>query len=128
MYLHSHKEFVKKVYEEYKKIGYVECPAFPNEKIYFNQNGFRHLLRKGKKLREISAQVERLNLLKYVAKIINTSQSYVDYNKNKKDNPLDQTKTSDFWSFKQRHDGLEIIVIIRQAKRGYKHFFSVMQK
>ncbi len=36
------KDLIKRHYEEYKKIGYIECPAFGNEKIYFKKKGFRH--------------------------------------------------------------------------------------
>ena len=41
------KEFIKKAKKEYKKIGHVECPAFRGEKVYFNNDGFNHLVRKG---------------------------------------------------------------------------------
>ncbi len=125
----NHKDFIKIYYIKYKKIGYVKCPAFNYEKVYFNKHGFRHIIRKGKKFREISEQIERLNLLKYAPIIIASSKNIKDYNKNSTSaNNKDQYKTADFWSFLQIHDDIKIIVVIRQVKDGPKHFFSIMRK
>lgn len=126
MDVENHKKFIKNSYEEYKKIRYVECPAFANEKVYFNQDGFRHLIRKGKKLREIKDQVKRLNLLKYVSKVISESKKFKDYNKNKPINPSEVHNEANFWSLIKIHDNIKIIVIVRQIKDNNKHFFSVM--
>ena len=57
------QEFIKNGHEQYKKLGYVECPAFRGEKVYFNKHGLRHLVRKEKKIRSIYEQVRRFRLL-----------------------------------------------------------------
>ncbi len=128
MYLESHRNFIKKCYEEYKKIGYVKCPAFGYEKVYFNRHGFRHLIRKGKKFREINEQIERLNLLKYASMVIDSSKHFKDYNKNKMLAIKDQDESADFWSFIKIHNNVKIIAVVRQIKNGPKHFFSIMYK
>ena len=50
------KEYIKEAKEEYKNIGYVECPAFGGESVYFNNYGFKHLVYKGKNPRETTSQ------------------------------------------------------------------------
>lgn len=117
----DHKDLIKKAKEEYRKIGYVECPAFDNEKVYFNRHGFRHLIRKGKKLREIDEQIERIKLLKYAQLIIENSYEFKDFNKN------NFRDTADFWSLVYYINKTKITVIIRQIKGGHKHFFSIMK-
>jgi len=46
------RDFISKTKKEYKNIGYIKCPAFRNENIYFNRHGFNHLIRKERKLRD----------------------------------------------------------------------------
>ena len=124
----SHKEFIKKSYEEYKKIGYIECLAFANEKVYFNKDGFRHLIRKGKDLREIKDQVERLDLLKYAPIILSESKTFDEYNKNKPLHSIGKTNNVNFWSFIRIFNGIKVTLIVRQIKNNNKHFFSIMLK
>lgn len=120
MSIRNWKKYIKKSKKDYKSIGYVECPAFSNDKIYFNKHGFRHLLRKGQDVRPISEQVRRLNLLGKVPKILKVSEYYLDYR---------VVKDAQFWSISQKHGkNRSIIIIIRQIKNGPKHFFSVMDK
>lgn len=122
----DHTKFIHTRYEEYKKIGCVECPAFNNEKIYFLKRGFRHLIWKGVKLRTVDEQIERINLLKYVPFILKTSKFFKDFNKNNIEN--NKGIKIDFWSFSQIHNGIEIIVLVRQINNKTKHFFSVMKR
>jgi hypothetical protein len=126
MDIKSHKELIHKYYEEYKQIGYVECPAFDHEKIYFLKRGFRHLIWKGVKLRSLDEQIDRLGLLKYAPIIIRTSKYYKDFNKN--EISRSEEMSVNFWSFLQIHNGIEIIVLIRQINDKPKHFFSVMKR
>jgi len=119
----EHKLFIKKSKKTYNKIGYVICPALNNKKVYFNRHGFRHLIRKGKHLREISEQIERLNLIKYAPNIISTSIKIKEFNKNVTDETF-----ADFWSFIKIINDKEIKVVIRQIKGKDKHFFSIMSK
>jgi len=118
----NHKLFIKKAKEEYKKIGHVECPAFDNKKVIFNNYGFNHLIRKGQELRPIEIQIERINLTKkYATQILKSSYNYMTYLKDvDKDN-----HTAYFWSFISKKDGLNIRVVVRQLENGPKHFFSI---
>jgi hypothetical protein len=75
----NHKLFIQNQKVEYRKLGFAECPAFNNEKIYFNNYGFQHIIRKGKKLREISEQIKRFNILKYAPIIIKNSKEFETY-------------------------------------------------
>ena len=122
----EYREFVKESYESYKKIEYVECPAFNCEKVFFLKRGFRHLIWKGTKLRSIEEQMERLSLLKYADVIIKTSQNFKDFNKNK---ILYKSNSKiDFWSFNKVLNNDEIIVVVRQIQGNPKHFFSIMKR
>ncbi len=123
MNFESHKKFIKESHEEYKKIGYVVCPAFNNERIYFNKKGFRHLIWKGTKLRDVSDQVKRITFLKYAPRILSSSYSFKDFDKNKYDNP-----SVHFWSFIKIINSIKIVVLIRQVKDGPKHFYSIMER
>jgi hypothetical protein len=102
------------------KIGYVKCPAFGNEKIYFTQAGFNHLLRKGRKLREKNDQIRRLDLLQYAPTILISSAMYSTHEKRYLYNSV-----AHFWSFMYTQKGKSITVIIRQLNGSHKHFFSI---
>lgn len=127
MDIDSHKKLIKEYYEAYKKIGYIECPAFNYERIYFLKRGFRHLIWKGTNLRDISDQIERLNLLQYVPNILKSIKSSKDLNENHIFNPIGNTKVN-FWSISYKNNQLQITVVIRQINDGPKHFFSVMKR
>ncbi len=127
MDISSHKSYIKVAYEKYKKINYVECPAFTNEKVYFLKRGFRHLIWKGTKLRDIDEQIDRLSLLRYVPDILKSSNHFKDFNKNKLHNQQTGTRVN-FWSFSGEYNQIKITVVIRQINDGPKHFFSVMRR
>jgi len=121
----KHKEFIKNSKKEYGKIGYVECPAFNNEKVIFNNSGFNHLIRKGNELRPISVQIHRINLtIKYTKDILKSSKKYTTYLKNTNEN----FHIAYFWSFISKYDGLNIKIVVRQLENGPKHFFSIHLK
>jgi hypothetical protein len=124
----KHRLLIKKAKKEYKKIGFVKCPAFNNERVYFTRHGFHHLIRKGKRLRKIDEQIKRLGLLKYAPLIISSSKGFKDFNKNKELNNEKIKKSADFWSLSQIFNKIEIIVVIRQIKGSNKHFFSIMKR
>ncbi len=126
MLQNEHKDFIKEAREEYKKIGYVECPAFSGERIYFNRHGFRHLIWKDKDYREISEQVYRLSLLKYAPYILSNAKEFNDFNKNKVFKYQDNLVN--FWSFADVVDNMKIIVVVRELAGKGKHFFSIMTK
>ncbi len=121
----EHKKFVDNAKNEYKNIGYVECPAFDNEKIVFSNSGFNHLIRKGGELRPMSVQVERLTLaIKYAPQILRVSSKYTTFLKDTNQN----NHIAYFWSFISRHEGLNIRIVVRQLENGPKHFFSIHLK
>jgi hypothetical protein len=102
------------------KIGYVKCPAFGNEKIYFTQAGFNHLLRKGRKLREKNDQIRRLTLVFHAPTILAVSTIVSSYERT-----YLRDSSADFWSFVGTRKEISITVVIRQLNGGRKHFFSI---
>lgn len=123
---HNHKAFIKKAYGLYRDIGNVACPAFDNEKIYFNKIGFNHLIWKGKKMRPPYEQRERINLITHAIEIIKISREWSEYREDVK--ILDNGKISNakFWSLTSEINQIKIKVIIRQSNNGKKYFLSVM--
>jgi hypothetical protein len=120
----DHKKFIKKSYEEYKKLGHVECPAFGGEKIYFNKYGFNHLIRKGEDLRPIDEQVRRIKLIPNASIIL----SKVDKIQKCTCNVVDGYPAF-FWPFNGTIDSINIRVIVRQlGNNGRKHFYSIMNE
>ncbi len=120
----SHKEFIKRSYEEYKKLGYVECPAFNFEKVYFNRHGFNHLIRKGEDLRPVHEQVRRIKLLSFALKILSKVNKIQKCTYNEINN-----YPAFFWTFNVSIESIEIRLIVRQlGKDGKKHFYSIMDE
>ncbi len=113
------------------EIGYVKCPAFDGEKIYFTNRGFKHLLFKDREYRSIPEQMRRINLLKRAPVILSSSQKHNAYREIKDRIQINgQGKNSIvcFWSFSQNFNGEKTIVIVRQINDESKHFFSIMNK
>ena len=97
----------------------ITCPALNNEKIYFNNSGFTHLMRKGGKLRAYSEQKRRFSALKFCKEILTLRDPVIEYR---------QINNVQFWMFKTIKDNLEIKLVIRQIDSNPKHFFSIMGK
>ena len=102
-------------------IGYIECPAFRSEKVYFNRNGFDHLLRKNGKFRPINEQVRRIQLISKAILVIQTSSQFQSTLLN-----TENHHPALFWAFSKTMDTVEIRVVVRQLGDGKKHFFSVI--
>lgn len=117
------KLFLIKAKNDYKKIGYIECPAFNGERVYFTSAGFIHLIRKDKILRPMKEQIRRLNLMKIVNKIVTNNQKYFEHTLLNNKKPPAQ-----FWSLVIDNNDVYVKVVIRQIGNGNKHFFSVMDK
>ncbi len=117
------KAFIQNAKAEYKKIGHIECPAFPDEKIYFTKRGFNHLLRKGRELRPVHQQIRRVFLLRHAAEILKESTTFFSHRTNKDSNSIVQ-----FWSFKKYIDGSAIFVVVCQVDSDPKKFLSIMDK
>ena len=119
----NHREFIRKSYVEYKKLGHVECPAFGGEKIYFNKYGFNHLIRKGEDLRPIVEQVKRIKLIPNATMILSKSIKIQQYRCDIVDG-----YPAFFWSFNEIINSTNIRVIVRQlGSNGRKHFYSIME-
>jgi hypothetical protein len=74
--------FLREKEIEYSSIGYVKCPAFGNEKIYFTNTGFSHLVRKSRKQRDKNIQIRRLTFCLYAPGILGRSRTYNTHFKN----------------------------------------------
>jgi hypothetical protein len=109
---------------EYKSIGYVECPAFDYEKVYFNRHGLKHLIYKGRIPRSLEEVTKRFNLIHYATSII------------KKTNKIDNEEkrimgdsTAYFWTIRNTiNNHLTIRIILRRLNNGVLHFFSIMSE
>ncbi|KKQ66698.1 MAG: hypothetical protein US86_C0004G0016 [Candidatus Daviesbacteria bacterium GW2011_GWA2_38_24] len=113
------KDELKKIFNRNKEII---CPAFPNEKIVFNAKGINHLIYKGGRSRREMSRIEtNIRLLPSAIKVLKLM-------------PLAQEETYyiregikyQFWTFEAVIDNRRIKVIIRQAGKGKKHFWSVI--
>ncbi|MBI4120209.1 MAG: hypothetical protein HY454_01965 [Parcubacteria group bacterium] len=107
----------------YKKIEKVACPILDGEEIHFNATGFGHLIRK-LKIRSRNEQKRRFRLIPFAKKIILEAKTIEDYREKK----VKKGKTVKEWALVSTFGVLTIKLIIRQAGKGYKHFYSIMQK
>lgn len=124
MYKYWYKSVINKYKKEYRKERSVHRPAFHDEKVYFDERGFNHLLMKGGKYRPISDQIRRLKLMKFVHEIVKESDDFNKYYFSAR-----QDSVAYFWSLSKIVGNQLIIVIIRQiGVSGNKHFLSVMNK
>jgi hypothetical protein len=125
----KHYEFIAKAREEYYQIGFVPCPAFGNEPIYFNKYGFDHLIWKGNKIRSLSQQRKRIRLSRKAPGILQQSMKHETYRRSERaSNQAGRISTVQFWSFARKENDITIIVVVRQTNDGSKHFFSVVDR
>ena len=117
------KEKIKEFKKEYSKIRYICCPAFNNEKIYFNKHGLIHILRKGSRYRNPKDILRRINFFPIVKVILSQERDIFEYRTTKIKNSFGQ-----FWTIRMKTEFVCIKVVIRQLNNGSKHFFSVMGK
>jgi hypothetical protein len=113
-------QYIKQKHTEYKKIGQIDCPAFPNEKVHFNKYGFNHLVWKGKNPRTKEEQQERLDLLPFVINVISNGKNISEYRKIIRGN----SKVC-FWAIKERGGEIVLRVVLRKKNDGLLHFFSI---
>ena len=115
----SLREFIEEARAEYKKIGFVCCPAFGNEQIYFNRHGFNHLLRSTGKLRLIRNLIRKLKLFPYAVDVIASSVAFRNYQKFDNGNEL--------WSLEKEIEQRKFTVVIKR-ERTIRYFLSIMDK
>lgn len=109
------KDLVFKYKVFYKTLNTIECNALGKEKIYFNNKGFNHLIRKGRFPRSYEEQKYRLSLLKFLNDVI-TKGILIETRV--------VSKELSFWAIKYK----DITVIVRQLGNKSKHFFSIFSK
>lgn len=118
------KEFSRNKKEEYRKIGHIECPAFCDEKIYFNNYGFVHLMFKGRKLRTESDINRRWMLMRHVPRILQITDTIHHFETRSRDKSI-----ADFWEIRKEivlHNRKRVIrIVIRRLNNGVLHFFSI---
>lgn len=120
----DYKKEIELYKNKYFSIGKIACPFFSNEPIYFTRRGFNHLLRKGRKFRTISEQINRLRLIEFAPYILSISKDFEEYIIERDKNNINVIIQS--WSFVRY--GLEnrkVTLIIRQIGNGFKQFYSI---
>lgn len=110
--------------DEYKKVGEVECPAFPGERVVFNAKGFSHLMYQGsgkEKSRPEKESLTRVSLIPRAVKLLKImplAQEESEYEV--------EGKRCKYWAFEAVVDDKRIKVVVRQLGNGKKHFWSVI--
>ena len=117
----SYDEARKKAKAEYISIQQVWCPAL-GDYVIFSSNGFRHLIRDGKKYRHKAEQKRRFALIPIAKKILEGSQVFARHAINSKE------KNVIFWVFMREGEDKTIKVIVRQIEGQKKKFLSVFEK
>ena len=105
----NNRNLIEKTKEKYRKIGYIGCPAFEYEKIYFNKHGLNHLIRKRGIIRPFSEQIHKFTLFNNVPKIM---KSIEVFHKHEIGNNIQ------FWSLVTLNSNALIKIIIRQIGNG----------
>ncbi len=109
---------------KYKRFGNVECPAFSNEKVYFNDYGLRHIMYKDRIPRPRDEVVKRFNLLIYVPNILKRIKIVDNEEKS-----IKKQSIAYFWTIKHKvHNNLFVRIILRRLNNGTIHFFSIMKE
>ena len=100
----------------------INCPAFPNEKVYFNAKGLQHLFYKGSRskrdLKRIAKNIELLPRAVKMLKLMPLPQEEDSYSVHQ--------KKYKFWAFEGVVENRRIKVVVRQLGTGRKHFYSVI--
>jgi len=117
-----HEDFIQKGKRLYGQIGILFSPVFENEPIYFNKYGWRHLIRKGKRLRNLEDQIRRISLLTHTRHILSTTTTIFAYKESH------NKRHVYFWTLRSEIKGVYIRIVIRQLDTGRKHFFSIMDE
>ena len=109
------REEIKKYKEEYYQIGQVICPSLNDEKVYFNNHGFNHLIRKRGVKRYVWDSNRRFKLLKYAKIIIESVDVQIEYRKSKQE----------FWTLIKVINNKKIKIVLRRISGGRIHFYSI---
>jgi hypothetical protein len=113
--------YIKNIKIEYYKIKSIRCYILSSENVFFNNVGFRHLIRKGGIKRPVLEQKRRFKLLKYCRTILTSEDVSVEYRTSKK-----EKSKVEFWGITAIINKRKIRVIIRRINDGKLIFLSVM--
>lgn len=117
------KEYINNEEEKYKKLGYIECPAFDGKKVYFNSHGLDHLIYKGRVPRSRDEVIKRFSLLPFACNILKNARNIYSEEKRVKEKSY-----AYFWTIKDNAGSRKIRIILRRLNNGTIHFFSIMQE
>lgn len=118
----------------YSEINSVFSPAF-KEKIYFNSEGFNHIIFKSPRTeREKSSQILRFKLLSLAVKLIKESTTYQEFEETLKEfgvksfkKKTNKSRPVKYWGIIAIVEGRKIKVIIRKVgDNGNMHFWSIV--
>jgi hypothetical protein len=127
-----------KLREDAQKLYNSTKPVFSlvlNEYVYFNAEGFNHIIFKGSRTeRERSSQMARFKLLPRAIKLIALSTTYQEYEETLKEfevksykKKVRKTKPVKYWGIIAITDGRKIKVILRKiGDNGQLHFWSIV--
>ncbi len=117
-------KYIKEEKNKYKKIGYIKCPAFSYEEIFFNYYGLNHLMYKNGILRSRNEIKERFGILPHALNILKRVRGVENEEKRVKDKSI-----AYFWTIKDTtNNQLRLRIIIRRLNNGTLHFFSIMRE
>ncbi len=108
----------KKYKNLYYALGPFVCPVLNNEKVYFNNHGFNHLIRKRGIKRYSWDSKRRFKLLKYVKIIIESSDVQIEYRKTKQE----------FWALIKVINKRKIKIVLKRMPGGRIHFYSIFDE
>ena len=116
----AYQELLTETKKYYFSIGKILCPAIDNQYIYFDQHGFRHLLRKGRITRSIPDQIRRMRLFPNAPKIVSLCKKVsAQRHYNRKDSSVT-------YFLELISNDKKMRVIVRRINNGRPHFFSIM--
>lgn len=114
----NYKKLRKEAKDLYLKINQPWCPLM-QEPITFNNAGFRHLMRSGRRPRPKGDRKRRLTLLRLAKDIVTNPNAELTQDDGR---TRGQTR---FWTITERKGNEKVTLVIRQVGNGKKHFFSI---
>jgi hypothetical protein len=126
------KELKQRIKQEYDKIGKIKCP-YLNDYVYFNNEGFKHLLFKTwNRARSRLEQYTRLRLFPLVPDIIAKAYTLQEYDERKifvrqKINSRweNRLKLVRYYVFVAITKKVRLKIIIKEIEGGEKFFYSL---
>lgn len=116
----------------YRSFTPIKCRAIGNQTIYFNSEGFNHLLYKKGKERAKNDQMGRFKHLDFVPKILQLTTTYQEYEEKLQDfrverhgKKITETKQVRYWAFVAIMHNKRIKVVIRKIGEGQIIFYSI---